>query len=415
MAADVLEIYLADIRRLFNSMDPAPFHERDLDPNAADYILEWAEELAARAAGAGGQAGERHSARRQRRSRRAVGPRSLPAPGGSDSPSAARHAADGALQPARRPAVPRPVIVIAESAARMVQTERYAALIENSLVIRAWVALWRRLEISSYDWWPVHAEAKLFDRLGQMDVRTVSAGGQAATASGSKVSTGPAPAADGAWGRTIGCMRGIAFVLRGCCDAEHEVGAISPSARSLCRARHRPPAPAAARRRATCASARYLALLPHFLWESCWQVSTWPALHQPRMRSPALRFRLSCRRPSARVCVTLRDDHQPLRPARVGRRRRRISSITASTSPRWSWRNWRKNACWPGRGRRTLHGPVSCSGRAGSTWRWSRWGSSRRPARAGRRGPHDGGAVARHWRHRGGAAAGRGDWRSGCG
>jgi len=29
MAVDVLELYLADIRRLFNSMDPAPFHERD--------------------------------------------------------------------------------------------------------------------------------------------------------------------------------------------------------------------------------------------------------------------------------------------------------------------------------------------------------------------------------------------------
>jgi hypothetical protein len=43
MAADVLEIYLADVRQLFNSMDPAPFRERDLDPNAADYIVEWAE------------------------------------------------------------------------------------------------------------------------------------------------------------------------------------------------------------------------------------------------------------------------------------------------------------------------------------------------------------------------------------
>ncbi|MEY2921201.1 MAG: hypothetical protein RL261_2506, partial [Pseudomonadota bacterium] len=32
MTSDVLEIYLADIQRLFNSMDPAPFHERDLDP-----------------------------------------------------------------------------------------------------------------------------------------------------------------------------------------------------------------------------------------------------------------------------------------------------------------------------------------------------------------------------------------------
>jgi hypothetical protein len=68
-----------------------------------------------------------------------------------------------------------PIIVIAESAAQMVQTERYAALIENSLVIGAWVALWRPLEIFLYDWWPIHAEAKLFDRLSVMDVRTVGA------------------------------------------------------------------------------------------------------------------------------------------------------------------------------------------------------------------------------------------------
>jgi hypothetical protein len=68
-----------------------------------------------------------------------------------------------------------PVIVIAESAAQMVQTERYAALIENSLVIGAWVALWRPLEIFLYDWWPIRAEARLFDRLSQMEVRTVEA------------------------------------------------------------------------------------------------------------------------------------------------------------------------------------------------------------------------------------------------
>jgi hypothetical protein len=66
-----------------------------------------------------------------------------------------------------------PVIVIAESAAQLVETERYAALIENSLVIGAWVALWRPLEIFLYDWWPIRAEARLFDRLGAMDVRVL--------------------------------------------------------------------------------------------------------------------------------------------------------------------------------------------------------------------------------------------------
>jgi hypothetical protein len=79
-----------------------------------------------------------------------------------------------------------PIIVIAESAAQLLQTERHAALIENSLVIGAWVALWRPLEIFLYDWWPIFAEAKLFDRLGAMDVRTVSA-----TAAESAAAAGP--------------------------------------------------------------------------------------------------------------------------------------------------------------------------------------------------------------------------------
>jgi hypothetical protein len=177
MTADVLEIYLADIKRLFNSMDPAPFHERDLDPNAADYILEWAEE------------------------QRGKGPLALVIKlgqplGPDDDPAAVERSVHEHFQ--RCAATTRrnlrqmlrlgrysllaamlflgPVIVIAESAARLVETERYSALIENSLVILAWVALWRPLEIFLYDWWPVRAEARLFDRLGQMDVRTVNAG-----------------------------------------------------------------------------------------------------------------------------------------------------------------------------------------------------------------------------------------------
>jgi hypothetical protein len=42
-----LNLYLADSRQLFNSMDPAPFRQRDLDPNASAYIVEWAEETPA--------------------------------------------------------------------------------------------------------------------------------------------------------------------------------------------------------------------------------------------------------------------------------------------------------------------------------------------------------------------------------
>lgn len=175
MATQGLEIYLADIRRLFNSMDPAPFHERDLDPAAADYIQEWAEELPRNepmalvvklgsSVGADDSATVERAVREHFQRRAAETRRNL-----RQMLRLGRYSMLAALL------FLGPVIVIAESAAQMVQTERYAALIENSLVIGAWVALWRPLEIFLYDWWPVYAEAKLFDRLSLMDVSTVVA------------------------------------------------------------------------------------------------------------------------------------------------------------------------------------------------------------------------------------------------
>jgi hypothetical protein len=176
MAANVLEIYLPDIRRLFYSIDPAPFHERALDPNAAEYIVEWAQELPGKDAlelivnlgtplGAGDDSAGVEKAVQEYFQQRA---------------SATRRKLRQMLRLGRYSLLAAmlflgPVIVIAESAARMVETERYAALIENSLVILAWVALWRPLEIFLYDWWPVRAEARLYDRLGAMAVRTVQA------------------------------------------------------------------------------------------------------------------------------------------------------------------------------------------------------------------------------------------------
>ena len=44
----VLDLYLAETRQLFDSMDPAPFRERDLEPKAEAYVVEWAREAPAR-------------------------------------------------------------------------------------------------------------------------------------------------------------------------------------------------------------------------------------------------------------------------------------------------------------------------------------------------------------------------------
>lgn len=45
MAEAKIEIRLTRLAQLFNSLDPAPFHERDLDADAEDYIISSAEEI----------------------------------------------------------------------------------------------------------------------------------------------------------------------------------------------------------------------------------------------------------------------------------------------------------------------------------------------------------------------------------
>src|SRR5204863_5901743 len=40
-----IELNLGDIDQLFNTMDPSPFHEKDLDHDAEEFILSWAEEF----------------------------------------------------------------------------------------------------------------------------------------------------------------------------------------------------------------------------------------------------------------------------------------------------------------------------------------------------------------------------------
>jgi len=173
---EVLDLYLADTRQLFNSMDPAPFRQRDLDPNAETYILDWAQEAPVN------------------RSLSLV----LHLGDGCTTEDDAAIVRESVCEHFRRRALASRrhlqrlfqvgrysllialvflalVIVIGESLASSVSSERYASLIEDSLVIGSWVALWRPLEIFLYDWWPIRAEAKLFDRLSQMNVSTVSA------------------------------------------------------------------------------------------------------------------------------------------------------------------------------------------------------------------------------------------------
>jgi hypothetical protein len=170
----VLELHVAEVRQLFNAMDPAPFRERDLDPNAVTYIMEWGRET---------RAGEPLDLIVQL-SREPATP---------DNAAMLRDAVHAYFRQ-RAVATRRQlrqlfrvgrvslligiaflafVIGVGEYLTLRIDKESYGYLVKESLIIAGWVALWRPLEIFLYDWWPIRAEANLQDRLSAMSVRLI--------------------------------------------------------------------------------------------------------------------------------------------------------------------------------------------------------------------------------------------------
>src|SRR5690348_14274772 len=41
----VIEVHVGELRQLFDAIDPSPFHDRDLDPKAEEFIVGWAKDL----------------------------------------------------------------------------------------------------------------------------------------------------------------------------------------------------------------------------------------------------------------------------------------------------------------------------------------------------------------------------------
>ena len=170
----VIEVRVAELRRLFNAIDPSPFRERDLDPSAEEFIVDWSRDLPADAPLALLVHLER-------------------APGQSDEAIVLRDAIHGFFRERaastrrklralfRRGRISLAIgltclalsIGFGDALAVYVPGRRWTEMVRESLLIGGWVAMWRPLEIFLYDWWPIRAEARLGDRLSEMPVRIV--------------------------------------------------------------------------------------------------------------------------------------------------------------------------------------------------------------------------------------------------
>jgi hypothetical protein len=167
-----IEVRVTELRQLFNAIDPSPFRERDLDPRAEEFIVEWARDLPSdaplgllvhlqRSAGQADEApmlGESvHQYFRQRamESRRRL----------RDLFRRGRISLVIAL------AFLGAAIAVGDAVASVLPDNHFAEISREGLLIGGWVAMWRPLEVFLYDWWPIRAEARLFDRLSTMPVR----------------------------------------------------------------------------------------------------------------------------------------------------------------------------------------------------------------------------------------------------
>ena len=167
-----IEVRVAELRQLFNAIDPSPFCERDLDPRAEEFIVEWTKDLhrdaplaltvhLERGAGPADEGLVLQEAIREFFGRRA---------------SSVRRKLRELFRRGRISLVIAAAFLtlsatLADAIASAFPQGGFERTLREGLLIVGWVAMWRPLDVFLYDWWPIRAEARLFDRLSQMPVR----------------------------------------------------------------------------------------------------------------------------------------------------------------------------------------------------------------------------------------------------
>jgi len=164
-----ISLKVHDVSQLFNSMDPSPFLEKDLDDDAVDFIVSWAREFpldeplklrihlehwpSENPESMIEQAVHNHFAHRaeltnlefralmkQGRFSLLIGLSSL-------------------------------AFCLALSKALLgAESGTWPSILREGLTIAGWVAMWRPMEIYLYDWWPVRRRSRIYTKLSQVPI-----------------------------------------------------------------------------------------------------------------------------------------------------------------------------------------------------------------------------------------------------
>lgn len=166
----LVELKLTRIEQLFNSLDPSPFHEKDLDRDAETYIVDSLRDLPPDA---------------PVKIVIHLPTEELIEPGIRTTPDAIRHYFAYCRDVTER----RLRLLLREGrftlglglvflfsciALRQLffrqPASPFEGIVAEGLLILGWVAMWRPTEMLLYDWWPVRRLVKTYARLADIDV-----------------------------------------------------------------------------------------------------------------------------------------------------------------------------------------------------------------------------------------------------
>jgi hypothetical protein len=165
----LIEIRLNSVQQLFNSFDPSPFHEKDLDADAEEYIVDAVREFPLAAPlklvfhlpadqtaspAVATLADSIHNYFEYRRDATARDLRFLFHEG--------RRALAIGLAFLSACLIARQLLFLGSGT--------LTQIVGESLLIGGWVAMWRPMEIFLYEWWPVREMRRVYDKLAVVAV-----------------------------------------------------------------------------------------------------------------------------------------------------------------------------------------------------------------------------------------------------
>jgi hypothetical protein len=167
-----IELNLHDMSQLFNSMDPSPFVDKDLDQDAEEFIVNWAQEYSSRDP-------VTLTIHLEHWPEKDPGPLMAEAVHNFFAYRAKLNRLEfHRLMKQGRTSLATGLLFLAGGLfiGRVLlagQTSPWFSFLRESLTIVGWVAMWRPMQIYLHDWWPVRRRGRTYLKLSLMPVEVV--------------------------------------------------------------------------------------------------------------------------------------------------------------------------------------------------------------------------------------------------